>query len=200
MNATKPVEKINTSITTPEFRISYPHVFKAVKNNLNGDMEYDLIALFAPGANLEGMKAAAQNACLREWGPDRTKWPAINRNPFRDQAEKMKNGALPDGYVAGAIYMSFRCKADKHKPIIVDQNRQAIIEESKFYPGGWAKANVNAYAFAKGTNYGVAFGLNMLQFVRDDTPFSGRPTIEQAFEPIVSAEIGGAPGDATSLF
>lgn len=192
--------KLNTSITTPAFRISYPKVFKPHLNKLSKDMEYDILALFKLGENLDAMKQAAKNAMENRWGSNPSAWPALTLNPFRDQKEKMKNGALPDGYISGAIFMRFACKAEKHKPLVVDQQRNAILEESKFYPGAWAKANVNAYAFQKGTNVGVAFGLNMLQFVKDDQPFSGRPSVEQAFEPIVDAKTDSAPGDATKLF
>lgn len=196
---------VSTTVTTPAFRISYPHVFNPQVNQLSKELEYSVEALFKKGENLSKLQAAAQAACVKKWGPDKAKWPAMNRNPFRDQKEKTKDGKLSDGLAPGAIFMRFKCKAAKHKPTVVGGNLQPIMEESKFYAGGWACASVNAYAFIKGTNAGVAFGLNALQFVRDDEPFSGRPSVEDAFEPVADegGEMSGngAPAmDATSMF
>lgn len=191
-------EKLNTNVVTPEFRVSYPSVFKAKRNDLNGKDEFSVVALFKKGIDLSVLKIAAKNACINKWGPDESKWPKGTatspfKNPFRDQAEKVKEGKLPDGLEMGAIFMTYRSTT---RPGIVDQNKQEIMEPSKFYAGCWARASVNASAFIQKGNAGVSFYLNHLQFVKDGPPFSARPSVESAFEAI--AVEGGS--DATSIF
>jgi hypothetical protein len=192
----------STNCTTPEFRISYPSVFKPKLNTLSKKMEYSVEALFPKGADLTKLKAAAKAAATKKWGPDEKKWPKFTNNPFKNQADKIADlkakEKSTDGLVEGAFHMNFKCLADKSKPKVVDQNLQEIIEESKFYAGGWAKASVNAFAYEQGKNCGISFGLNALQFTRDGEPFSGRPSVEQAFEAIAGAD-EETKGDGSSL-
>jgi hypothetical protein len=192
-------QKLKTDVVTPVFRVSYPSVFKPSLNRLSQKMEFGLEALFPKDADLSALKAAAQNAMEAKFGADKSKWPIVTRSPFRDQKEKIKDGVLPDGYVSGAIFMRFK---SERKPGVVDQGGagvkpQEIIEESKFYAGCYARAHVNAFAFQKGANVGVSFGLNHVQFVKDGDPFSGRPRVEDAFSAVEGA---GDGGDATNLF
>ena len=187
-------KKDPTSCVTPDFRVSYPAVFKSKLNKLSQKMEFSLEALFPKGADLSVVQAAAFAAGAKKWGDDRTKWPAFKNKTFRDQAEKVKDGKLPDGCVAGAFFV--RLKSEK-RPGVVDINRQEILEESKFYAGCWARAHINAYAYDKGGNTGIALNLNHVQFMRDGDPFSGRPTVESAFSPVEGA---GTATDASSLF
>lgn len=201
---------LNTSVTTPTFRVSYPSVFQPRYNKLSKKNEYSLEGLFEfkkDSPEMASLKAAANNACIKKWGPDQSKWPKptapkVFQSPFKDQVEKAKDGKQPEGTTAGNVFMRFKCDSTKHKPAVVDNNRQEIIEESKFYAGCYARANVNAFAYNEAGNIGVSFGLNALQFVKDGQPFSGRPTVEEAFEPIAASPdtSGSGGGDATSLF
>ncbi len=165
-------------------------------------MEYSVEAIFPKDADLTVLYAAAKAAAIKLFGPDQTKWPKFENNPFKKQDDKI--AALKakekntDGLIPGALYMSFRCKADKHKPKVVDQKLNEIIEESKFYAGGYAKASVNAFAYDQGKNKGISFSLNAIQFTKDGEPFSGRPSIESAFEPIAGTEEKGT--DALGMF
>lgn len=189
-------------INTPEFRVSYPSVFQPKKNDLNGEMEYSVVALFPKGANLDALKKAAQEAIVKKWGADKTKWPANLKSPFRDQAEKAKNvdgkSILPPAHEAGAIFMTLK---SKQRPSVVDQNVQEILDTSKFYAGCWAIASVNAYAYDQKGNRGVSFGLGNIQFRRDGDPLGGRTRAEDDFSP-VAAEGGSSSGGggAASLF
>lgn len=190
-------KKSPTAVVTPTFRASYPKVFKPETNKLSRKLEYSVEALFPKDADLSGLKAAAKQAMIVKFGADETKWPKNCRSPFRDQVEKEKEGKLPDGCVAGAIFMRF--KSDK-KPGVVDQDVQPIMDEAGFYAGCFAKAHVNAFAYYEAGNAGVSFSLNHVQFVKDGDSFSGRPTVESAFAPIAGTQSSENPKDATSLF
>lgn len=189
----------STNAVTPEFRVSFPAVFQAKLNKLNNKQEFSLMALFKKGENMDALKKAAAAAVQKKWGTDKTKWPANMKSPFRDQKEKAKNGKLPEGHVEGAVFMTF--KSDQ-RPKVVDQNVQEIIDPSKFYAGCWARASVNAFAYDQMGNKGISFGLNHVQFVRDGESFSGRPRVEDAFQPIdgVGAGEGSAGGSASDMF
>lgn len=166
-----------TQLLTPEFRVSYPKVFKAERNDLSGKDEFSLVALFPKGANLSALKAAAKAACEKKWGTDPKKWPKNMRDPFRDQADRAKtdddgNEYLPDGYVEGAFYVNLK---SQKRPGLVDAKVQDIIDEADFYGGCFARAQVNAYAYLQKGNAGVAFGLNHIQKTKDGDSFGSAP-------------------------
>lgn len=184
-----------TNIITPEFRASYVHITKPNYNKLAKKDEYSVEARFAKGANLSALQAAAQAALEEKFGADKTKWPKNLRNPFRDQADKVKiidgKEVLPDGYERGAIYMNLRTA---QRPGVVDSKVQPILDESQIYSGCYMRATVNAYAYDQGGNRGVAFSLVNLQKMRDGEPLSGRMKAEDSF----SAVNDGSETEATS--
>jgi hypothetical protein len=187
----------NVNTVTPIFRVSFPNVFKPRFNTLSKKDEYSVVALFKKGEDLNALKAAAHEACVKKWGPDQAKWPKNLKNPFKDQGDTAKEGVLHDGYEAGAIMMTY--KSDS-KPAVRDaSNTDYVTEPSKFYAGCYARASVFALAYDVNGGRGVTFLLNHLQFARDGEPFSGRPPVESAFEPIEGADSADGK-DAASIF
>lgn len=192
------------NINTPTFRVSYPNVFKAKRNDLNGQDEFSIVALFKKGEDLSALKAAAQKAIVDKWGPDKEKWPKNLRSPFRDQAERAKDvdgkRILPAGHEEGAIFLNLK---SKQRPGVVDQNVQDIIDESQFYAGCFARASVNAFAYDQKGNRGVSFGLGNIQKVKDGEPLGNRARPEADFAPIqTEGTTAGAAstGSATDIF
>jgi hypothetical protein len=199
---------------TPTFRVSYPKLFKPELNNLNGKMEYSVVALFKKGEDISKLKAVVKAAIEKKWGADPSRWPkkvgadgkAVNaiRSPFRDQAERKKakdDGTifLPPGYEDGAVFINLRTT---QRPVIVDQKKNDIIDETQVYAGCWCKAYVSAFAYDQKGNQGVSLSLGGIQKVKDDEPISGRPRAEDMFSPIEGAGdmAVGAGGSATDLF
>ena len=182
---------------TPQFRVSFPAIFSPKLNDLNGKMEYSVVALFTKGADLTELKAAAQAAVVDKWGSDPAKWPNPLKSPFRDQAE----GGRADkysGYEAGATFVTFK---SQNRPGIVDVNVKAVIDPGKIYAGVWAIVHTNAYAYENKGNRGVAFGLEHIQIVRDDEPLDGRTKVDSAFKAIAGTGTGAAAGQpAASVF
>ena len=180
------------NLMTSEFRVSYPSVFEPKLNDLNGKMEYSLVALFPKGADLSALKTAAEKAIIAKWGADRAKWPKNLRTPFRDQGEKES-----DGYVPGAIFVTLK---SNQKPGVVDANVQPVIDPSQIYAGCYGRATVRAYAYSNKGNNGVAFGLQNFQKTRDGESLTGRMKPEQEFQPLPAAtESAGAGDDIFSL-
>lgn len=187
-----------TGVMTPEFRVSFPNLFKAKKNELSGEDEYSVQALFPKNADLSVLKKAAEAAIAKKWGDDKKKWPANLRSPFRLQEERAKLNAegekvLPPGYEEGAIYLNLK---SKQRPGVVDESVQPIIDETEFYPGCYARATISAYAYDTKGNKGVSFGLGNIQKTRDGEPLGGRMKAEDEFAPIE----GASEGDASTVF
>ena len=172
-----------SAVITPSFRVSYPNVFKARKNDLSGNDEYSLVALFKKGEDLSSLKELVESALADKW-PDKAKRPKNLRIPFRDQAEREKDGILPEGYEEGAVMINLK---SKQRPGVVDESAQAIIDESLFYPGCYARASIAAYAYDTKGNRGVAFGLRNVQKTGEGEPFSGKVKAEDEFAPIESS-------------
>lgn len=187
------------TVTTPVFRGSYVNLFQAKENKLSKKMEFSITALFKKGENLTILQRAVEDACVQAWGEDKTKWPKKIRSPFRLQEERAKDGKLPDGHEAGAVFITLK---SERRPGLVDQNVQEILDEHKVYSGAYFKASVTAFAYPrKGTSGiapGVSFGLSHVQLVRDGDPLSGRPRVEDAFQPVEDTEV--SDGSATSMF
>lgn len=180
---------------TPEFRVSFPYVFKPQKPLSPGGKEkFTITMLFPKGELLADMKAKAKEVTIEKYGPDEAKWPKGIRTPFKDQGEKEY-----EGYEPGAICVT--ANSDQ-RPGLVDANVQDIIEERMFYPGCYARASVRAFVYeTKGDNggilnRGVSFGLQNIQKTRDGDPLGGRSRATDDFEPV--AETGGA--SASSIF
>jgi hypothetical protein len=183
---------------TPEFRVSWPKVFKPERNELNGKDEYSVQALFAPGTDMSKLVAAAQAALTKTWGEDKTKWPQNLKTPFKTQsATRIKDGKqVPnDGHVDGAPMLTLKTT---QKPGVVDSQVQPILNEAEFYAGCYAIASVNASTYDQKGNRGVSFYLQNIQKVRDGDALAGRAKPENEFAP-VSTPVS-ADKSATSLF
>lgn len=189
-----------SNVVTPSFRVSWPNIFKAKKNELNGKEEYSLVALFKKGEDLAVLKAAVQAVVEVKWGKDKKKWPALLKLPFRDQAERAKTNddgktVMPAGYEEGAIFITLK---SAQRPGVVDQKVQPILDPSEIYAGCFCRATVRAYTYDQKGNRGVAFGLQNIQKVKDGDPISGKSRAEDDFSSVVE-EVGNS-GSAESVF
>jgi len=189
---------MSTTVTTPVFRLSYPKLFKAELNKLNGKEEFSLVALFPKGTDLTAMQKAAQAAIEKKWGTDPSKWPKPLKNPFRKHEEREKDGKLPDGHEPGGIFMNLK---SERKPTVVDQNVQEILDPAKIYAGCFVRASINFYAYDQKGNRGVSAGLGHVQLVRDGDPLGNVVRVTDAFAPVETGGGGtGGAADAGALF
>lgn len=189
-------------VLTPKFRLSYPNVFKARLNELNGKEEYSVVALFPKNADLSALKKAVDQAMNEKWG-DEKKRPKGITTPFRDQGERAKEvdgkETMPAGYEKGAVFVNLK---SQRRPGLVDQNLQDIIEETEIYAGAWARATVSAFAWefksAQGAvlKRGVSFGLLNLQKVSDGDPLIGKSSPQEDFSPIEIDSTDGTSAEA----
>ena len=179
---------------TTEFRVAFSHVFEPQEPlQEGGQKKYTVTMLFSEGEDLSGMRELVRQAVITKWGADKSKWPSGLRMPFRDQGEKEF-----DGFVAGNVF----CNAtSKYPPAIVDRFNNYITSPNEFYSGCFAVALINAYAYDKAGNKGVAFGLQMLQKRRDGEPLDGRQRPDEVFQPVEDAgDLDTGDASADGLF
>jgi len=190
-------------VLTPEFRVSYPHVFTSSLNKLSNKMEFSLEAIFPPGTDLKALQNEAVKVLKEEFGDNVAAWPTDLKKPFKKHEDRTKTDKktgetfLPDPYEVGGVFLSLR---SLQKPGLVDESVQPIIDPSLFYAGCYARAAVNAYAYRKGGNVGVNFGLQHIQYTRKGDPLGNRTTPEEAFTPIEGADGAGNTTDPNAIF
>lgn len=173
-------------VMTPEFRVSFPNLFKARAAAPGQDPKFSISALFPAGADLSELKRIASEVVKEEWGD---KPPANLRSPFKDQGEKTHY----EGYEPGNTYIT---ASSKRRPGVVDINVQPIIDESEFYPGCYARMTVVAFTYRPTKDNpamrpGVAFGIQNVQKTAEGEPLGGGSRPEDDF-----GDPSGAPRGA----
>lgn len=172
----------NQRILTPEFRVSYPHLFKP--NSIKGSApKYSLTMLFKKTDDLSVIKLAIKHAKIAAFGPNKDTWPDNVESPVTD-------GDLPK-YADKAGYAGhWAIKAssnEENKPGLVDEDVQAIIDPSQFYPGCYARAQVFARVWEFGGKMGVHFILDHVQKTKEGKSFGGKKGASEVFSPISRA-------------
>jgi Protein of unknown function (DUF2815) len=170
-------------VLTPEFRVSYPHVFKPSKmEGTSNALKYSIGMLFPKNSDLSSLKEAMKQAKIAQFG-SKENWPDDLASPVTDGDDKKHDDK--EGY-KGHWVMRASSNEDQ-KPGVVDEDVEPILEQSKFYPGCYARAYVLAYVweFPKGSGkFGVGFILDHVQKMRDGKPFGGKKPVDQVFTPV----------------
>jgi len=156
-------------ILTPEFRVSFPHLFK--KATFEGkETAYEITMLFPKGADLSELKKAVDDAVAANWDEDERDGLKL---PFHEQGVGKHKDSL--GHVKGALFAKARTQ---NKPGVVDGKLNDITEDSdEIYGGAYARATVNVYTY-KG---GVSLGLLNVQKTRDAERFGNKTAAKDDF-------------------
>lgn len=164
-------------IVTAPVRIAFPHLFEPkAKSEDKPDLKvYQVVLLIPPTADMAPYHAAIEAAIKAQWGKAPPKW----RSPLLDAGGK----SHLDGYVEGWTYINTQ---RTRRPGVVDRLGQPIADPELVWGGQWAKAYINAFAWANKTGgKGVSFGLNGIQIVKDDTRFgAGQVDVTKVFKPL----------------
>jgi hypothetical protein len=162
--AKNPCAKLsNGDVRTGPVRLSFPHLLTLPK--ARGDIEprYGASLLFPPGVDISVLRADAAATA-------KAKWPTLPRklkSPFLDQTDDADRYA---GFLEGGVLI--RASANQ-KIQVVDKNLAPVIDEALIYPGVWAIVCVRSFAYDKGVNLGVSYGLQNVMLVADDTNIGG---------------------------
>lgn len=174
-------------IVTPEFRVSYPHVFKAqAMPGTKNDPKFSVTMLFDKKQDLAAIKKAIKAAKVAKFGADEKKWPKVIKSPVKDGDGEAgiakKTGKRMEGYAGSWVVAA--STGETSPPGVVDRNGEEILKASDFYAGCYARAYVYAYVweFPKGSGvYGVGFILDHVQKLRDGKSFSGKKPVGEVF-------------------
>ena len=123
--------------------------------------------------SLSALEAAVAEVVKAEYGANP---PKKLKLPFKDGDEENW-----DGY-EGHLFIR---TTSVRPPKLIDQNRNEVTGadiEKMFYAGCWVRAAVNPFTYDNSGNKGVSFGLQLVQFIRNDVPFSGSVRIDQIDE------------------
>jgi ssDNA-binding protein len=172
MRANPPSLRPNGDIFSGPVRLSFPNLEKPGKpGDDGGDGKYGASLLFPPGTDM-GLFSKLWFEKAREAFPknfDQNGNPVGLHSPFHDQGDKAFSAKPLAGYTPGAIYMA---ATSKFKPTVVDGSMNLIVDYARVYPGVWAFVTLNAYSY-KNKKTGVAFGLQQVMIIADDTKLAG---------------------------
>lgn len=174
-------------ITTPVGILSFPRIFKETAGQKDdGTPSYD-IQILIPKTEREGLRAlmsAIKEVGEAKWGD---RWKSV-RHPLRD-GDKEADELTDDGQTtkgekyperAGHYFLNARST----KPVgVVGRDLTPINDPAAVYGGCKGKVSITLYPYSTQGNFGIAAGLNGVQFVADGEPFGGgRPSVESMFE------------------
>lgn len=176
------------NLVTPLSRIVWPSLFtpSAMRGADAGEAKYQITVLIPKTANIDVLKAAANDVATEKFGKKATSI----RSPFRKTAEK---DSLADIAEEFPFYITAR---SKDRPGVVGPNGKTVDDPEQVYSGRWARVSIQAFAYDQRGNKGVSFGLQNVQLLDQDDPLAvggSRVSAESEFE-----AVEGAGDDAKS--
>ena len=188
---------------TGPVRLAFCNLFELPKPKpgQTSDPKYGTSILFPPTVDLALLYEEYYRICgqvFPEYYDATTQQYHGLQSPFHDQAEKLRYG----GFTPGCVSINTN---SKFKPSITDSNLNPIVDTNRVYPGVWAICAINAYDYGKNPpqpKKGVAFGLQSVMIIGDDTKFGGgAPQAKDLFaginvdapivRPDMAAQMGG---------
>lgn len=169
-------------ILTPEFRLSYPALFKP--SGMKGAVpKFSVTMLFKKTADLSSVKLAMKHAKINEFGPNKEEWPDDLASPVVDGDDPKHTDK--EGYAGHWVIKA--TSNESQRPGVVDYpDCEPIIEQSEVYPGCYCRAQVFArvWEFPQGSGrYGIQFILDHVQKMKEGKPFGGKKSAKEAFAP-----------------
>lgn len=166
---------MSTEITTGTVRFSYLNVFKP-RAFEGKEPEYSVTLLIPKDDKKtirkirDAIEEQIQEGISSKWNG---KKPGGLWNPLRDGDDE-KADEHPE--YEGMYFVNAKSKT---KPILLDEYKDEIVDETELYSGCWGRAVIAFYPF-NNTLKGIGVALNALQKKRDDEPFGNRMTLDTA--------------------
>lgn len=156
-----------TKVVTGKVRFSYANVWKPTA--IEGGTPKFNVALLIPKsdkATIKKINDAVNAACADFKAKNNGKLPKTFKLPLRDGDEEREND---EDYVDHYFINLSSLKA----PLVLDANRDEILDPLEFYSGCYGRAVFNCYFFDKAGNKGVAAGLSSVMKTADGEPLGG---------------------------
>lgn len=176
---------MSTLIMTPEFRVSWPQVFKPTVIENSGP-RYRITMLFDKKTDLSAINKAIEKEIDLRW-PDKKSRPSNLKTPLKDGDVEKEN-------IPGYKNVVFASASNKMKPPLVDAKVQPILDESLFYPGCYARMQIAIYAYPKegkiAVAKGVSFSIQAIQKTREGEHFGMAPTVPEDVFEVIANQLG----------
>lgn len=172
-------------VKTPEFRVSFPHLFEPSKFEGEEQGSYSLVMAFDNAADLKPLREACRKAIADVWPKGA---PTNLRSPLCDGNEKAESWGEN---FRNTIYA--RAKS-KRRPPVVDARGLPVDDPEAVYPGCYARAVVTPFVYDRAGNRGVGLQLAALQILRDGERLGGDGGGSRAL-----AMLGAVDGSAVSF-
>lgn len=191
-------EKDLCRIVTPEFRVSYPHVFTPQSPTAKDKKKFSITMLFpkdlemaglAPDKSKRTIKGAIKNAKLVTFGP-KENWPEELLSPLTDGDDPKHKDKL--GY-KGHWVLKATSNEDQRPTVVGPSNDEygrlvELTKPAELYPGCYARANIFAYPWEFMGKVGIGFILDHVQKLREGEPFGGKKAAEAVFSPLEASQ------------
>lgn len=161
----------NTQITTGKVRLSYVNLFNPRTNDDGTAGKYGCTIIIPKSdtKTLSKIKAAIAAAKERYTSLNPTKKAPANTT-LHDGDGPTPNGDEYGPECKGAYVMSVSTKT---RPVIVDRDKNPILDASEVYSGCYARVILNFYAYDTAGNRGISAGLNGVMKIADGEPLAG---------------------------
>lgn len=163
-------------VVTGKVRLSYANLFEARASEEGQEAKYS-VSLLIPKS--DKVTVAAIEKAIAE---------VIRTEKDAKFGGKEKGLKLPlrdgDTEKDGEEYAGhwFINASSKNKPLILDENKQPVLDAREVYSGCYARASFNLYAFNVSGNRGIGAGINAIQKLEDGEPLGGTYTEATALE------------------
>lgn len=160
---------------TPELRLSYCHLLEPRKMSENSQAKYGVTVLIPKSDTklIKLIESKMEEAIAENQDKLKGKKAKALKMPLRDGDDKADENPEYEGH----LFMNI---ASKDKPLIIDTDRNEVINSREIYSGMRGKVSFNFYAFDTDGNKGIACGLNAVQKTNDDEPFGASYRLEDA--------------------
>ena len=163
-------------------RASYAHLFEKTSVN-GGNPHYSCSFLIRKDdtKSVNAVKAAIKAAY--DEGINTLKGTAKTAPSFESLKSPLRDGdqEFPDRPEYKGCYF-INANNYNRKPTVIDSEFKPIDDPEEVYSGMYCKAHCNAYAFNRGVNKGIAFGLEHVMKVADGERLGGSYTsVQEAF-------------------
>jgi hypothetical protein len=155
-------------LVTSEVTLSYVTLFEPRSIVEGGTPKYSVSVLIpkTDKALIAQINKAVEKAI--DEGQGKLKTRKGLKLPMRDGDEE-KDSAEYEGHF-------FISANSNDAPMVVDQDRQAVIDPREVYSGCKGRVSINFYAYNTGGNKGIAAGLNAVQKTADGEALGGSYT------------------------
>ena len=150
------------NMASPKGRVAFPRLFKAKPNKSGDGARYKVTMAFSKDADLSDMRKVAERVSKESFGAK----AKGARSPFKSGQEYVDKGY--EGFAADDIVVDFWRDSGKSAPVLVGPDGRSVVDDmSEIYSGCFGRVSCDCYAYDKGGNRGINFGLAAFQKLED---------------------------------